>query len=184
MSKENDLKIYMETERLYIRNFSEEDAKSCYEAWGRDAVLGRYILGYPMEQKYMESFVKTMSNNENAYVIVEKESNSCIGYVSVDIPYMKLNIGEIGYVIGEKYQKKGYGYEAVNKVLEEYFVKKNIYMLEAKYNVDNISSAKLLNKLGFVQDGKLRDRRIDLLSGKRRDMIICSMTHQEYIEKM
>lgn len=42
-------------------------------------------------------------------------------------------------------------------------------MLEAKYNEDNIASAKLLKKLGFVQDGKVRNRRVDLISGKRKD---------------
>ena len=118
----------------------------------------------------------------NAYVIVEKESNSCVGYISVDIPYRQLNIGEIGYVIGEKYQKKGYAYEALSRILEVYFTKKKLYMLEAKYNEDNIASAKLLKKLGFVHDGKLRNRRIDLMSGERKDMIVCSMTFEEYKE--
>ncbi len=173
---------YIETNRLLIRRFREDDAKLCYKGWGQDDRLGRYIFGYPMKKEDMNSFVKSMSRNENAYVIVEKESSSCVGYISVDIPYLQLNIGEIGYVIGEKYQKKGYAYEAVSRILEEYFIKKNIYMLEARYSEDNIASAKLLKKLGFVQDGKLRNRRIDLLSGERKDMIVCSMTYEEYKE--
>ena len=90
---------YIETNRLLIRRFREDDAKLCYKGWGQDDRLGRYIFGYPMKKEGMNSFVKSMSRNENAYVIVEKESSSCVGYISVDIPYLQLNIGEIGYVI-------------------------------------------------------------------------------------
>lgn len=173
----------METKRLLLRHFCEGDAGSCYGGWGKDESLGHYILGYPMNQMEMSSFVKEQIKNENSFVIVEKESNICIGYVSVDIPYMQINIGEIGYVIGEKYQKKGYAFEAVDRILKEYFTERNIYMIEAKYNEDNIASAKLLKKLGFVPEGKLRNRRMDLLSGERRDMEICSMTCEEYKER-
>ena len=182
MKKSEEASKFIETKRLLIRRFREDDAKLCYEGWGKDKELGRFIFGYPMKKDDMTTFVKAMSRNENAYVIVEKESNSCVGYISVDIPYRQLNIGEIGYVIGEKYQKKGYAYEALSRILEVYFTKKKLYMLEAKYNEDNIASAKLLKKLGFVQDGKLRNRRIDLMSGERKDMIVCSMTFEEYKE--
>ena len=87
-----------------------------------------------------------------------------------------------GVEVLPEYQKKGYAYEALSGILENYFTKNKIYMLEAKYNEDNIASAKLLKKLGFVHDGKLRNRRIDLMSGERKDMIVCSMTFEEYKE--
>ena len=34
----------IETERLRIRNFVSEDSKSCFESWGKDKDLGKYIL--------------------------------------------------------------------------------------------------------------------------------------------
>ena len=173
---------FIETKRLLIRRFREDDANLCYEGWGQDKELGRFIFGYPMKKDDMTAFVKAMSGDENAYVIVEKESSFRVGYICVDIPYKQLNIGEIGYVIGEKYQKEGYAYEAVCRIIEEYFTKKKLYMLEARYSEDNIASAKLLKKLGFVPDGKLRKRRIDLMSGERKDMIVSSMTYEEYKE--
>ena len=56
----------------------------------------------------MQSFVNVLADNENAWLITEKQSGACIGYVTMDIPYPQLAIG-IGYVIGEKYQRKGVG---------------------------------------------------------------------------
>ncbi len=169
-----------ETERLCIRHFDSVDVDSCYHGWGRDEQLGKFILGYPMTKETMKSFVMAMAENENTWVIAEKESGQCIGYITVDIPYPQLAIGEIGYVIGEHFQRKGYAYEAVSELLRIYLEEKSLYMMEAKYNSNNISSEKLLKKLGFVTDGILRNRRIDLQTGQRCDLVVCSICRDEY----
>lgn len=70
----------IETERLYIRHFVNEDASICFEGWGTDEHLGDFIMGYPMNMDQMNSFVNAMVKNTNAWVIVEKESGACIGY--------------------------------------------------------------------------------------------------------
>lgn len=164
-----------ETERLCIRHFDPADVDSCYKGWGRDEQLGKFILGYPMTKETMKSFVMTMTENENSWVIVERKSGLCIGYITVDIPYPQLVIGEIGYVIGEHFQRKGYAYETVSELLRIYFEEKSLYMIEAKYNINNVSSERLLKKLGFVTDGILRNRRIDLQTGQRCDLVVCSI---------
>ena len=48
----------------------------------------------------MQSFVNALADNENAWLITEKQSGACIGYVTMDIPYPQLAIGEIGYTRG------------------------------------------------------------------------------------
>ena len=63
-----------ETERLCIRHFDPADVDSCYKGWGKDEQLGKFIVGYPMPKETMKSFVMTMVENENAWVIVEKKA--------------------------------------------------------------------------------------------------------------
>lgn len=169
----------LETNRLFIRNFEIEDTHSCFEGWGKDKNLGKFILGYPIEENQMKALVSAWSKNENTWVIVEKESQNCIGYVTIDIPYIQLKIGEIGYVIGERFQNNGYAYEAINCIVQEYLVTRGLYMLEAKYNSSNLASGNLLKKLGFRVDGELRNRRIDIVSGERRNLVICSITKED-----
>ena len=174
----------METKRLLIRNFCLDDAKSCFRSWGQDRELGKYIVLYPMRTlEQMEALVEGLSSNKNAWVITTKENGDTIGYITVDIPYEQLQIGEIGYVMGEKYQGHGYAYEAVKCIINEYLIKQNLYMIEAKYNELNRASAGLLNKLGFHRDGILRDRRIDLTTGERCNMIVCSLQQSEFVEE-
>ena len=82
-------------------------------------------------------------------------------------------------MIGERYQHKGYAYEAIHCILQEYLVDRDLYMIEAKCNVNNTASIYLLKKLGFQVDGELRDRRIDFMSGKRSNLMICSITKED-----
>lgn len=172
----------MESTRLLLRNFMEEDTKSCFENFGKDKNPGRFIPLFPMKDIFeMERFVKMLIPNQNAWILIEKSIRQAVGYITVDIPYPQLKIGEIGYVIGEKFQKNGYASEAINSILHEYLLNRDLYMIEAKYNEHNAASANLLGKMGFHQDGRLRDRRIDLVSGNRSDLMICSITKDEYI---
>ena len=97
-------------------------------------------------------------------------------YYTFDIPYQELRIGEIGYVIGEKWHGKGYGTEAVKKMISEYLAKDRLYLIEAKCNIDNKPSLNLLEKVGFIKDGVLRKRRIDKNTGEYRDLVVYSIT--------
>ena len=78
----------LETERLLIWNFDENDAKACYQSWGQDILLGKYIVLYPMTDIcQMEDLVQGFLSNVNAWVIVEKKLGKIIGYITVDVPY-------------------------------------------------------------------------------------------------
>ncbi len=98
--------------------------------------------------------------------------------------YRQPDIGEIGYVIGEKHQNRGYASEAVNCILAEYFINQGVYLIEAKCNASNHASLKLLQKSGFQIDGRLRGRRIDLLTGERNDIIVASITQTEFMNQI
>ncbi len=102
--------------------------------------------------------------------------STVMGILYFDIPYQELRIGEIGYVIGEKWHGKGYGTEAVKKMISEYLSKDRLYLIEAKCNIDNKPSLNLLEKVGFIKDGVLRKRRIDKNTGEYRDLVVYSIT--------
>ena len=54
-------------------------------------------------------------------------------------------------------------------------------LLEAKCNETNHASRKLLEKLGFLTEAKLRGRRMDLMTGERSALVIASITRGEAI---
>lgn len=56
-------------------------------------------------------------------------------------------------------------------------------MIEAKVNDKNIASRNLLHKLGFLEEAELRNRRMDLITGERCNLVIYSITKDEYKQK-
>lgn len=172
----------IETNRLILRNFSEDDTEGCFISWGQDISTGKYIPFFPMKSiEEMASFVNAMADNKDAWVICLKDGTP-VGYAAVDIPYPQLKTGEIGYLIGESFQRKGYGIEAVSAVLKEYLVNRGMYLMEAKCNEDNKASQMLLEKIGFIKEARLRDRRTDMISGERKALLIYSITKNELQE--
>ena len=173
-----------ETDILIMRHFSPDDVEKCMDSWGKDTNLGRYIIGYPMTDiVQMKNFVEAMSRQKNAWVLIEKESNDIVGYVTFDIPYELLKVGEVGYVIGEKYQGNKYSYEALKYLLQIYFTEYGLYLIEAKYNASNKASEQILQRLGFKKEAVLRGRRMNFLTGERNDMVICSIDREEMLSE-
>lgn len=170
----------METKRLIIRQFKASDVQSCFENFGQDSSLGRFLIMFPMKDVgEMEKWIDGIVDNQNIWLIQEKSTMEPMGYVSIDIPYDVLKIGEIAYFLGEKFQRKGYASEALRCILEYLFNQRNLYLVEAKVNENNTASKYLLEKIGFKQDAILRGRRIDFESKERNALVIYSLLKRE-----
>lgn len=63
----------------------------------------------------------------------------------------------IGYKLDKDYTKKGYMTEALNFLLHEVCFDYPLHRIEAYVMPDNTSSIRLLNKLGFKQEGYLHE---------------------------
>ena len=61
---------------------------------------------------------------------------------------------EIGYGISEEYQNRGYGTEAVKSISCLAFKNPNLTYIEAEADPDNSASIRLLEKCGFITNGK------------------------------
>ena len=65
------------------------------------------------------------------------------------------SIAEIGYGISEKYQNNGYATEAVKAVLEWALSNPDVTAVEAETDFENAASKRVLEKCGFVLNGKI-----------------------------
>ena len=63
-------------------------------------------------------------------------------------------IAEIGYGISEKYRNNGYAAEAVKAVSEWALTRPEVNALESETDPDNKASQRVLEKCGFVRNGK------------------------------
>lgn len=176
------------TDRLILRPLKISDAESIRENIDNLKVSQwLLVVPYPYSLEDAKSWIK---NNQEKWRKKEIEDYSfgmelkaekrIIGGIGLHKVNRVQGTGEVGYWIGEKYWRNGYGSEALQAVLDLAFDKLNLRRLEAGVFDGNPSSGKLLEKYGFEREGMRREGRICKADGKLKDEIIYGLLRKEY----
>nr|WP_315031524.1 GNAT family N-acetyltransferase [uncultured Chryseobacterium sp.] len=143
-----------ETERLIIRPISQEDGELIFELYNTPKFI-QYIgdrgiksladADHYIKNRFLPQIERLGYGN---YVVITKEDNHKIGAVGI-FEREGLEIVDIGYSLLEKFEGKGYAFEAAQTVksigMEEFGLPK----ISAIISKDNIGSQKLIEKLGL-----------------------------------
>lgn len=149
--KENN---FYETERLIIRPMSLEDSDLILELYNMPNFIkfigNRNINSLSdaenyIQTKFLPQFEKSGFGN---YLIVLKEGNIKIGGVGI-FEREGLDIADIGFSVLERYEGKGYMFEAAQKVKSIGMDDFGLNKISAITTKDNFSSQKLIEKLGL-----------------------------------
>ena len=151
-----------ETERLVLRQITMENVDFLYELYTSGDVL-RYFGMSPIESK--DVAVSMVENYENhlksggpmRWAIVEKDSNKMIGtcgFHGISKAYKRC---EIGYDLSPEYWGKGIMGEALSPLLGFLFSEKGMNRVGAVIVPYNKASSRVVEKLGFKQEGLLRE---------------------------
>lgn len=159
-----------ETERLFLKPTSEEDYGFILELLNTPKWLkyvgDRNVKSIEDAKAYIQN--KIMAEFEehgySNYTIVRKSDGAKIGTCGL-FDREGLDGVDIGFAFLPEYEKKGYAFESVERMKKAAFEEFNITQILAITTKDNISSQKLLNKLGMKMDGttKLPDDDEELL---------------------
>lgn len=108
-----------------------------------------------------------------------KDSGELIGGVTLsDIRYYASCSATIGYWIGERHLRRGYGLTAVEAVLGHAFGEMRLNRVEAACQLGNVASRALLAKAGFREEGFARDYLF--INGAWRDHLLFARTARDY----
>jgi [ribosomal protein S5]-alanine N-acetyltransferase len=77
-----------------------------------------------------------------------------IGFWRIDAPNYR---AEIGYMLQQQAQGRGYIHEAIRAALHYGFEMMGLHSVEAHTSPDNTASQRVLKKLEFVQEALLRE---------------------------
>lgn len=177
------MKFELTTDRLILKVLSAEDAPAVFDFYMRnkglfekyEPVVGEGFYSEDYHRKVLEFEYKSILKlGMVRYFIFEKDNPSkIIGTLSFrNITRHFYSCCTVGYKMDQDYWRKGYCYEALKASIPEITSGIGIHRIEALVLPDNIPSLKLLEKLGFEQEGLLRDK-IEL-NGVRRDHIMLS----------
>lgn len=144
------------TDRLIIRDLSLDDVRDFYKFsreksmkdWIPDQVYENMEEAKEVVGFLMSKYTDDLTNVSYPFVMAVqlKDTNELIGHVGLsEIPEGI----EVGYAIGESYQKKGYATEAVGVFTDWAKRKLNLTTIYAIVKSKNIGSCKTLEKTGF-----------------------------------
>lgn len=174
------------TNRLIIRPLSVLDADDMFE-YAKTPYVGP-MAGWAPHISITEtmSIIRLMTTIKNPYelgcwAIVLKENNKMIGTIELYNHITNFK-AELGYSLNPVYWKNGYTTEAAKEVVSYGFEFLNLKRIEIGTFIDNISSQKVAEKLGFIKEGVARNGYVRY-DGKIFDKLIYGMTIEEYIEK-
>lgn len=153
------------TPRLMLRPFRRRDTASIHEAVRASLPeLAEYL---PWAVNYQRSvtaqFVKDSIGawaNGRAFDFAIRslsEEERHVGNVSVWFTSRANKTGEIGYWVRSDATGTGIGTEATARTLQIAFEELNMHRVTTRIAVGNVASEKIVQKLGFLKEGTLRD---------------------------
>jgi RimJ/RimL family protein N-acetyltransferase len=153
----------LETERLTLRFMDERDIDALHAVYS-DPVVARY-LSRPAQKERAEA-EKMMSNVLAGYAdgsgvnfgIVRREDGALIGNCMLFRFHDESRRAEIGYSQAREYWGQGYMKEALVALIDYAFGPLGLNRLEADIDPRNENSAKSLVRLGFKEEGVLKER--------------------------
>lgn len=150
-------KLVLQTERLTLRPFLLSDSADCFgflqdrEDCYND---GGYEPFSEMDGEYF-ALMEKFSTQPLRKMIVCKETGRVIGTVHImEVSDRAVEAYELGYCVSKAYQRNGYGYEAVKAVCDCLLYTLHTDLLVAGAIEKNAASLQLLQKLGFVFEGR------------------------------
>ena len=149
----------METERIILRPWREDDAEALFKYASSPDVGPR--AGWPPHQSVDESreIIRTVFNNDTNWAIELKETGEpigAIGYGPACDCKLPARDGEpiTGYWIAKPYWNQGICTEALRLMIDHIRKSTDIPSLISGHFIDNPASGRVMEKCGFIPTGE------------------------------
>ncbi len=172
------------TSRLLLREFSESDLDAVH-VYAADPEVTRFMDWGPNSPADTAAFlaevgreVRVVPRSAYTLAVVVRATGDLVGAVHLEKTSSGHRRGEMGYVLARAHWRRGYATEAAATILRFGFDEVDLHKITATCDPDNVSSARVLEKIGMHYEGHLRQHL--LIRGQWRDRLVfaaLSSTH-------
>lgn len=173
----------METEKILLRRWTEEDAPILYK-YASDPDIGPRA-GWPIHQsvEFSKEVIRKYFDNDQTWAIVLKTSSEpigCIGYLTHEMSNITIgkNDCEIGYWIAKPYWNKGLCTEALLLILNYCINTIHFSTIWGTHFVSNLASGRVMEKCGF-HDIVMLNKCSHLVGGDKEMIKILKLSRTE-----
>ncbi|MEY2572510.1 MAG: [ribosomal protein S5]-alanine N-acetyltransferase [Verrucomicrobiota bacterium] len=146
------------TARLVLRKPRVEDAPLIFASYAQDPEVTRYLAFRPHRdltdtRDAIERFLKGWSSGKSyCWLIFRRDTEALVGAIAARED-QGLNLG---YVVARPHWRQGFMSEALTAITQWAFTQPAIFRVWAVCDLENVASARLLERNGFHQEGILR----------------------------
>ena len=149
----------LKTERLRLRKARLADAEAIFRHYAQDPEVTKYVSwrahrSLNETREYVQMCLLAWDSRKAFHWAIESaEHRQVIGMV---IARVEAERWELGFVLARAYWRQGYMTEALKAVIGWALKQKEIYRVWAVCDVDNIASARVMEKVGMKREGILK----------------------------
>lgn len=175
----------LRTERCILREPTMDDLSDLFAFWSNPQV-NRY-LGRPPTATMVEAERK-LHDRLNAYhnqelvlwAIESRDDNRVIGTVVLMHIQLAHHRAELGYELTPEWWGKGLIPEVAGQVVRYAFETMGLHSIEARIDPENIGSRRVLEKIGFVQEGYFRESYYEPAVDRYTDTAVFSLLKSDW----
>ncbi len=153
--------VLLSTPRLVLRRFGEHDT-AAFASYRSDPDVARYqSWTTPVPIAEAIALVREFGESDPQsagwfqYAVQLRSKSTLIGDVGVNL-HANLMQAEIGFTFAPAHQGQGYATETVRCVVDHLFTHRGLHKVSAECDARNLPSVRLLERVGFRQEGHLR----------------------------
>lgn len=172
----------LQTERLILRRITKDDAANIFMLRSNPETM-KYIPR-PLAKNIDDALIhinliedKIETNTGINWAITLKENPDFIGIIGHFAIKAEHYRAEIGYMLLPEFHNQGIVSEAVAEVVKYGFKSMKLHSIEAIIAPENLSSAKVLEKNGFIREAHLKEN--EYYEGKFLDTVIYSILQND-----
>jgi RimJ/RimL family protein N-acetyltransferase len=171
----------MEKARVYLSALTNNDSEQLFK-WINNSELVLFNSFYkPVHEPSHDKWFKSIVEKENFIIfgIRLADDNKLIGSCQLLNIHPIFRSAEIQIRIGETAElSRGYGSEAVHKLLEYGFIHLNLHRIYLHVFADNIRAIKAYEKAGFAKEGL--QRQAAFIGGNYKDILMMGILKDEF----
>jgi ribosomal-protein-alanine N-acetyltransferase len=171
--------------RISLRWLTEQDVDSLYAVFSDPEVMRYWSSGPLKDREAARSLLSQIHDGFQRGLIFQwgiarRTDDTIIGTSTLFHLESNNYRAEIGYALGREHWGKGYMQEALRALLNYVFGELNFERIEADVDPRNVASIRTLERLGFQQEGYLRERwKVD---GELQDALFYGLLRREWEE--
>ncbi|MFE9406554.1 GNAT family N-acetyltransferase [Streptomyces sp. NPDC006530] len=169
-------------QRIRLRAVEHEDW-SAFRRFAEDEEGLGDLLNPPRSAEHFRAWAKEQAVAKSAgdcfgLAIEAVETGKIVGAIGSHHADPRAGWFEYGVTMGAAHRRRGYASEAVVMLLRFMFDERRFHKCAARIFADNEPSLALQRRLGFIQEGRLRDHVFS--GGQHRDVVLMGLLAEEF----